>query len=261
MIRLLARGRGILLPLVSAAASLSASRAAALEAPVRLVTESLPPFSYEEAGVVKGAATDVVRAVMDKAGLRYSLELLPWRRALDTALKERDVFIYSVARTPEREAELAWIGKISDRLLAVYCLKERADLLGHPLSELPDASFAVVQGDATVEVLRSLGFGDRNLHFLRDASSSLASQHVVAGRSDFVVSNPYRFQYGVKGTSLEGRFKRHSLIPQSGGYYLAAGRATDPALIARVQKAFLALTESGTLQRILEASLPPLLEP
>ncbi len=254
-----ARGRCLLL--LASAISLPASRAMALESPVRLVTESLPPFSYEEAGVVKGAATDVVRAVMDKAGLRYSLELLPWRRALDTALREKDVFIYSVARTSEREDELVWIGKISDRLLAVYCLKERADLLGRPLSELPDASFAVVQGDATVEVLRSLGFGDRNLHFVRDATSSLASQHVVAGRSDFVVSNPYRFQYLVKGTALEGRFKRHSLIPQSGGYYLAANRATDPALIARVQKAFLALAANGTLQRILDASLPQLLEP
>jgi polar amino acid transport system substrate-binding protein len=235
--------------------------AQAREAPVRLVTEALPPFSYEEGGVVKGASTDIVRAVMDAAGLRYSIEVLPWRRALDAALNEKDTFIYSVARTSGREGQLVWVGKICDRVLAVYCLKERKDLLAHPLAELRGATFAVVQGDASEEVLRSLGFGDGNLHFVRDAAAPLASSHVLAGRSDFFVSNPYRFQYQMKGSELRGRFRLHSTIPGGEGYYLAANRSSDPALVARVHEAFATLAARGVLRRILAASLPPLAGP
>ena len=253
-------GAGVRLVLAVAALQVG-SRLPAHAAPLRLVTELLPPFSYEEGGVVKGVATDVVRAAMAEAGVPYSLELLPWRRALDTALHEKDVLIYSVARTPSREGQLVWVVRICDRQLALYCLKERRDLLGHPLSELPGATFAVVQGDASVELLHSLGVDDRNLHFVRDAAAPLASRHVLAGRSDFFICNPYRFPYLVKDTGLAARFQRHSLLAEAGGYFLAANPGTDPEAIARIRSAFAALSARGTLQRILKAALPPLAAP
>jgi polar amino acid transport system substrate-binding protein len=225
------------------------------ETPLRVVTEELPPFSYDEGGVVQGASTAVVRSVMDEAGLPCAIEVLPWRRALDAAVNEKNTFIYSVARTSERESRLLWIGKICDRTLAIYCLEERTDLLGHSLSELEDATLAVVQGDASVELLRELGVREDHLHFLRDANSNLASQHVLAGRSDFFVSNPDTFRWKVHGTDLEARFKRHSVIWEGDGYYLATNPSSDPEIVARVQKAFRALATRGTLRRILEASL------
>jgi len=254
------RGWGAL-PVLALAAFAWGSQVEAGEAAVRLVTELLPPYSYDEGGVVKGASTDVVRAVMDEAGLRYGVEMLPWRRALDAALNEKDTFIYSVAHTSGREKQLLWVGKICDRLLAIYCLKEREDLLAHSLAELPGATFAVIQDDASADVLRALGFGVGSLHFMRDAATPLASQHVLAGRSDFFVSNPYRFRYLAAGAELAGRFKRHSLITAGDGYYLAANPASDPALVARVRKAFESLRASGALRRILAGSLPPLPEP
>jgi polar amino acid transport system substrate-binding protein len=228
------------------------------DAPVRIVTELLPPFSYEKDGRIVGASTDVVRAVMEKAGLRYSIALFPWRRALDTALHEKNVFIYTVARTREREKKLVWVGRICLRKLALYCLAAREDLLRRPLSELHDATIAVVQGDASEQRLRALGFGDRNLHVLRDAAAPLASAHVLEGRSDFFVSNPYREEFTVRGTPLEGRFRQHSVIWEGDGYYLAANPRSDAALVARVRKAFVALESSGAVKTILARTLPDL---
>ena len=92
-----------------------AAAAAGEEPRVRVVTESLPPYSFEEAGVVKGASTAVVKTVLERAGLRHSIELVPWKRALDTALHERNTFIYSVARTEARERQLVWVGRICER--------------------------------------------------------------------------------------------------------------------------------------------------
>jgi polar amino acid transport system substrate-binding protein len=227
----------------------------AQEPVVRIVSERFPPFSYEEAGVAKGASTEVVRAVMEKAGLRYTIELLPWIRAFDTAQHEKNTFIYSVARTEEREGQLIWVGKICERRLALYCLKERTDLLGHALTELPASTFAVVQGDASADLLRKLGVGDRNLHVLRDAGSDLAANHVAEGRSDFFVSNPERMQHTVKGTPLEDRFRQHSVLWEGDGYYLAANPASDRALVGRVREAFGSLAASGALKGIFARAL------
>jgi polar amino acid transport system substrate-binding protein len=247
-------GAGLALALL-AFAPLPLPAAAEEPASVRVVTEQLPPYNFEEGGVVKGASTAVVRAVLEQAGLRYTLELQPWARALDTVLHERNTLIYSIARTEERERQLVWLGKICDRRLALFCSKERRDLLGHGLKELPDATFAVIQGDASVDLLKKLGIPAGKLHLMRDAPSPTAAAHVLEGRSDFFVSNPLRFAAGVRGTELEGRFQQHSVLWEGDGYYLAANTASDPALVARVQDAFAALLAGGRVKTLFDRAL------
>lgn len=229
---------------------------AARDGPVRVVTEVFPPYNYEDAGVVKGAATEVIRAVLERAGLRYTIEVMPWKRALDTAVHERNTFIYTVARSEDREQQLLWVGKIRDRKLVLYCLEERSDLVGHSLAELPAATFAVIQSDASVELLRKLGVPDRNLHMLRDSRTRSAPRHVLEGRSDFFVSNPLRFEHGARGTELEGRFRQHSVLWEGDGYYLAANPASDQALVGRVRDAFGVLQANGSLKALFERALP-----
>jgi len=235
--------------------ALATAATAGDDTPVRIVTEQLPPFSYPEGDEVRGASTEVVRAVMNRAGLDFAIEVLPWRRAFDAALHDRNVLIYSVARNAAREDQLAWIGKICDRRLALYCLRERQDLLNTPLLELHQATVAVIQGDASIEVLRQRGFGDANLHILRDAEANLASTHVVEGRSDFFVSNPDRMRFAVRGTPLQGRFAQHSVIWEGDGYYLAANPSSSPELLARISAAFSDLEASGELKQIFDRAL------
>jgi polar amino acid transport system substrate-binding protein len=229
------------------------------EPAVRVVTEDLPPYSFEDVSVVKGASTAVVRAVLERAGLRYSIELVPWKRALDTALHERNTFIYSVARTETRERQLVWVGRICDRRLALYCLKDRPDLLRRPLADLQGATFAVIQGDASIDLLRKLGVPDGNLHLMRDSPGANTTRHVLERRSDFFVSNPLSFEHRSIGTDLEGRFRQHSILWQGDGYYLAANLASDPALVGRVRDAFAALQGNGALKAVFERAIvrPP----
>jgi polar amino acid transport system substrate-binding protein len=238
-----------------AAAPLARPGAADEPASVRVVTELLPPYNFQEDGVVKGASTAVVRAVLERAGLRYTLEVQPWARALDTVLHERNTLIYSIARTEEREKQLVWLGKLCDRRLALFCSRERRDLLGRQLKELPDATFAVIQGDASLDLLKKLGIPAAKLHVMRDARSPTAAAHVLEGRSDFFVSNPLRFEAGVRGTELEGRFQQHSVLWEGDGYYLAANTASDASIVARVRDAFAALHASGTVKTLFDRAL------
>ena len=67
MARLLAVA--LLMPALAAAAGL------------RIVGEHLPPSSMMEGNVVVGRETTKVRDIMARAGIAYSIELLPWKRA------------------------------------------------------------------------------------------------------------------------------------------------------------------------------------
>ncbi|MDP6688032.1 MAG: transporter substrate-binding domain-containing protein [Alphaproteobacteria bacterium] len=70
---------------------------------VAVVTETWKPYSYEENGIVKGSATKIVRAVLERAGIDYSIQVYPWARAYKTALNRESVVLFAVVRTEERE--------------------------------------------------------------------------------------------------------------------------------------------------------------
>ena len=44
---------------------------------IEVVTENWKPFSYEENGTVKGSATKIVRGVLERASIDYSMNVYP----------------------------------------------------------------------------------------------------------------------------------------------------------------------------------------
>ena len=60
---------------------------------LRMVSEFLPPSSMMENNVVVGRETAKVRDLLARAGIPYTIELLPWKRAYAQALREADTCV------------------------------------------------------------------------------------------------------------------------------------------------------------------------
>lgn len=89
---------------------------------VRVVTEDLAPLNYLENGELKGKAVLMVRTVLDDLGYaNENVEVLPWSRAYDIALHEKNVLIFSTARFIKRENLFHWIGVIENFDMHAYC--------------------------------------------------------------------------------------------------------------------------------------------
>src|ERR1039457_4975179 len=94
--------------LIAAALMVSATHAETIHA----VTEATS-YAYLREGKVAGPATEVVELTLRKAGFaEYQIKLYPWARSYDMALKEPNVLIYLIARTPARESLFKWAGEI-----------------------------------------------------------------------------------------------------------------------------------------------------
>lgn len=90
--------------------------------PIRVVTEDLAPLNYLEGDQLKGSAVTKVKKVLND--LEYEadiIQVLPWNRAYDMALHEKNVLIFSMARFEKRENLFRWIGVIEDFDMWVYC--------------------------------------------------------------------------------------------------------------------------------------------
>lgn len=92
----------------------------------KVYTEQNPPYNYIDEGKVSGISTTLVETLFSQCGHQVSentIQLLPWARAYHEVLNEKNTMLYSMARSPEREALFQWVGPIGKMTLAIIAKK------------------------------------------------------------------------------------------------------------------------------------------
>lgn len=90
------------------------------------LTEEYYPFNYEENGVMRGVAVDLLRMVWAELGTpEQPVESMPWARAYERLQLEPGTALFCMARTPERENVFRWAGPIASVRFALIARKER----------------------------------------------------------------------------------------------------------------------------------------
>ncbi len=160
-VRMGARGLAVLAMFALPVPASPAGPAAGASEParLRLVTENFVPYTVAQgADRVSGPAADLVRQLMARARLPYSLEVMPWARAYATAASDASACVFSTVRSPAREADFEWIGPlVEDYRMAVFA---RADDPRQPdsLEALHGAVLGGFLRSATAEFFRNHGF-------------------------------------------------------------------------------------------------------
>ncbi|MFY7866361.1 substrate-binding periplasmic protein [Roseateles sp.] len=149
---------------------------------VHLVSEE-SPFVYAQGGKVAGPATDILERVMEDAGIAaYDFKIYPWARAYDLALKQPNVLIYLIARTPEREARFKWVGELTRLDIDFYRLKSRPEIQLRSLAEARQYKVGVVRDDVRHQYLSLQGFNK----LLVESRLADNLRQLLGGRVDLV---------------------------------------------------------------------------
>lgn len=220
---------------------------------ITVVTEELPPYNMTVDGKLTGMATEVVEAVLAESGEQARIQSMPWARAYDIALNSENVLIYSIARTPQREALFKWVGVIAPTHWYLFSLPGTH----FDLKSLDDArhyQIATVKEDVGEQYLIDKGFViGQNLQ------SSNRYEHnyekLKAGRVDLWVSNELNAHYLVReasGNPEEFAVPQLSLDDLGGanGLYMAFSRNTPDELVERVRKALAHIKADGRYDAI-----------
>jgi len=246
---LMPRDRITLAALFAALAALSDAVAATVpaggpEAALYITAEPAPPSSMlDERGQVVGIVTDKVRAAFDRAGVGYTIELLPWKRAYAAARWRKDACVCSTTRTPEREALFKWVGPLDT---AQWVLMARADrhIVLRNLEDARPYRIGTYNGDARDHYLRSRGFTvDVAPHDL------VNPRKLLLGRIDLWVAALRPGSLVLEQNGWAGKivpvlaFNRHEV-------FLACNRGVPDAVVDRLNGAFAALERDGALRRI-----------
>lgn len=221
---------------------------------IRVVTETTA-YSYMKEGKVAGPATEVVELSLKKAGIvDYSINIYPWARSYDLALKEANVLIYLIARTPSRETDFKWVGELSRPQCFLLKLKERTDIKANKLEDTKHYSIGVVRDDVRHQYLQKQKL--TNLSISSQQSDSF--RQLVNHQLDLIVlfdADMPRLcqQQSFDCNKLEKLFLLNEL---SNGIYMAFSKQTPDSLVKQTQDAFEKLKAEGLVKKIMER--PPL---
>ena len=93
-------------------ALLQGSAAHADQAPIRLLTFNEPPWVEAEGEHLQGPTIELIKQLLERAGVPYTIEVLPLKRGLKEAQNQPGTCVFPIERSQERETSLRWISPL-----------------------------------------------------------------------------------------------------------------------------------------------------
>ncbi|WED24475.1 transporter substrate-binding domain-containing protein [Vibrio sp. JC009] len=213
----------------------------------RFLTHFIMPFSYEEGGEFKGFAVEIVRELMNTVQHPKAFEMMPFQRGLYYVQNHSDTALFIVARRPEREDTVKWVGPIVSSGVYFYTRKDHP----RPPYDLDDLkkmdSISVGRGNADHTYLESLGF--QNLYPNNDQLVSL--QMVESGRVAATVMSELVMPEMAKKAGIDiSRLRKTDVKLYDSELYLAFSKDTPDSVVRIWQDALDTLKASDRYDAI-----------
>ena len=226
---------------------------------ITVVTEEYPPYNYTENEKVTGAGTEIVRLMLERAGIEYSLTSYPWARAYKMAQQSPNVMIYSIGRNGSRENAFKWVGIIAPYDVYLYKLKERTDVKVETLDDARQYIVGVVNDDVRAQFLQNEGFAEsREGPGLQITVKDENNLHkLVAGRIDLFPIDELACAHLAKRCEVDfAALEKTCRIDQlSSGLYVAMSMSTPDELVERCRAAMEDIKKDGLFQSTLDQYL------
>jgi len=222
-----------------------------------LFTEEFPPFNYSEKGKIIGVSTEIVEAVMKKAGVEYAIQSLPWARTYKMSQAKPNSFIYSISRRAKREGLFQWVGIITPATQSIFALSNRADVKISSLDDLNKYEVGTTVEDSREAYLASKGFDVEQFQRVAgDSAYTLNYKKLKKKRIDVMpmpdaVMSHISKQQGDNPSQVLKKVFPLTEISQ-GGYYLAASLTTPKETVEKVKAALESFKTTNEYKMILK---------
>ncbi len=227
---------------------------------VTVVTENLPPMQIVDKDQgISGFATEIIEAMFKQAQVELKIEVLLWEQAYDLALTKKNVMIYSIVRSKERQSQFKWVGDILKQNYYFFALKNRDDIQISTINDVKKYLTGVVKNSFEHQLLLDYGFSSpQNLRFDKTPAG------LIDQLNDQSIDLFLGTKVGVFGVNQYAAQGPVELIPlykineAPGNMSIAFSQKTDDKTVQHFQAAFLAICQDGTYDRILDKWLGPL---
>lgn len=215
---------------------------------LHIYTQEYPPYNFWEDNRLNGTSTEIIKDVLDRLDLDIGpadIRLVPWARAYDAVLHEKDSAIFTIARTAEREKLFEWICPLACAKVGIIARK-RDEIVIESLDDLSGYRLGVVRQDVGHQLIRN-HISDKELDIANSSEANLLK--LQAGRIhmfvyDLNVVDSVLHKIGQNPNDFE---TVHVLGEMP--FCIAFNRDTNEALLKQFRQAFeQVIQESGLKQ-------------
>ncbi len=198
-----------------------------------VVSSEKMPYNFKRDGQVVGMSVDIVHALLSQ-NPPLPIELMPWPRAFDTALKTPEVLIFTLGKTKQRQQQgFVYIGPLSTRNHALYA-KDASFKPLHSLADIQHRRLVVVglRGGWLSAELRRQGV---DVQEVGDYQQAL--QMLLHGRAHLWLTNDLEVGLHLKQAGHQQPLKVAFALRCSENY-LALSPGTSAATVQKIQQAY-----------------------
>lgn len=226
---------------------------------LNLYIQEFPPLQLQIDQRPEGYVVKFVEAIVSQAAKSIPMEIeavhfVPWKRAIRLTQRDENALLFSISRTPEREAHYHWIGEVSPYEIGLYRYKDGPNILPLDLNELTQYRFATQVESSFEELLTTLGMKNR----IPVEQGKDVIRLLRANRVDFApvvtLSYPYRMeQYGFNPHDFIEVMKVRQLCRE---LWLVAGKNTSPHVVSALRESLGLLREQGLREQLISQYQP-----
>lgn len=220
-----------------------------------LVTENYIPYGFEENGIIKGIAVDVLNEAFARQGYGIELKMFPWTRGLQMVEDGDTDGIFCAFYSEERAIYMQYLNEpIAYEAQYVYTLKDSPVNFDGTLDSLKPYRIGVIQdwfygGDFE----RAVKARTLNVEKVTDLPINL--QKLMDGRIDAIVNPRFSTLYYLKQMNIQDKVIEQSVpFREPSGLYLAftKKRFVDQELIRKIDEELMQMKIDGTYQKIVD---------
>ena len=162
-----------------------------------LITQEWAPYQTNTGGTMGGIALGVVKCALEKIGIPYSIEFLPWKRAQSVVKAGRAHGFFAASRSDKRDAYARLSVPIAPQKWLWY-LKKTSLLDPRDQSFIKNARVTATAGSNMGHWLRSKGY---NIKFQPKSTEQLVRMLQI-DRIDAVLANEWVFTGALRALNL-----------------------------------------------------------
>lgn len=218
---------------------------------ISLVTLQYPPYEYDDNGVVKGIAVDIVKEGFKRIGYEVNVTIYPWARALEIIKNGEADGIFTAYKTPERETFAEYSKEIlMPQTVSLFVLKDSGIKFERDLIEMSKYTFGTV---------REVSYGEKFDALVKDGKLTVEETNngeenmlkLLNGRVDILVSNRYGALWILRRSGEIDAVKELTPVIQSVPSYIAFSKARKLSdLRDEFDEILLEMKKDGTIDKI-----------
>ena len=209
----------------------------------KVYTEQSPPYNFLENGQVKGYSTRLVEKLFTQNGHQISdntIQLLPWARGYHNVLNQENSMLYSMVRTPEREALFQWVGPIGKMTLGIIA-KKSTQMKVTTLESLRQYKIATIPDTASEKALIDMGLRVENFERFSNRTSQL--KKLQENRVDAIAFSVEAAFSLLKEMGCDVSEYEVVYVLKESDLYFAFSKNTSPKMISSLNETLKTLTK------------------